>query len=129
MVYVFLDTNTLLHFKRPDQIDWPSLLKCTPVTLVFAPVVIRELEEQKVHNHTRMIRERAQGVVTWLGKFIESDHQAQIRPNVQLQFIRTSPMVDFAAHRLPHSIFDDESIASIIEFRDAHIESCARCYR
>jgi hypothetical protein len=84
MLYLFLDTNALLHFKRPDQIDWPSLAKSSPVTLIFPPVVIRELEEQKVQNHTKRIRERAQAILGWLAQFLDAKLPPLIRPNVYL---------------------------------------------
>ena len=35
--YVMLDTNSLMHFQRPDQIDWVSILKSKEVKLVVTP--------------------------------------------------------------------------------------------
>lgn len=122
MLYIFPDTNALLHFKRPDQIDWPSALDCKLVTIVIAPVIIRELEQQKVQNPVRKLRERAQGILRWLAGFIEAVGAVEIRQGVLLHFIQTSPLLDFAAHRLVHFLSDDELIASVIEFRINHAE-------
>jgi hypothetical protein len=118
--YIFLDTNTLLHFKRPDQIDWPALLKSSAIYLVVTPTLIRELEYQKVHNRSKKLRERAKNLVGWIAKFIESNEDTQIRAGVRLHFLRQSPLIDFALHHLSHALPDDELIASAIEFRNTH---------
>jgi hypothetical protein len=51
-VYAFLDTNTVLHFKRPDLVDWNALLDSTTTFIVVTPVLVRELEHQKIHNRS-----------------------------------------------------------------------------
>jgi predicted ribonuclease YlaK len=117
MFYALLDTNSLLHFKRPDQIDWPALLKSSPVTLVFAPIVIRELEQQKVENPIRKLKDRAHSTLQWLAKYADAAEPISIRPNVFVQFIRRSPTIDFAVHHLAHTISDDQLIASALEFK------------
>jgi hypothetical protein len=124
VAYIFLDTNTLLHFKRPDNIDWVSLLKATSVVLVITPIVVKELELQKVQNHSRKLRERAQSVLTWLAPLVEPEGPAEIRSNVRLLVIRTSSAIDFTAHHLSHVVSDDELIASALEFqkeRNTHV--------
>jgi PIN domain len=118
MLHIFPDTNALLHFKRPDRIDWPTLLGTKPITLVVTPVLIRELEEQKVTNSVRKLRERAQAVLHWFATFIDASEPVGIRADVHLAFIRTSPILDFKDHRLSSHLADDELIATVIEFRN-----------
>ena len=57
--HVFIDANTALHFKRPDQIDWRTLANANEVVLVAAPVLLRELEQQKVINGSSKLKDRA----------------------------------------------------------------------
>jgi hypothetical protein len=112
--YLFLDTNTLLHFKRPDQIDWLALLKTKAATIVITPLVLRELDSQKVYNPKRKLKERANGVLQWLDTLIDQDG-AQIRSKTTIHFVRHEPTINFAAHHLSQDIADDRLIASAIE--------------
>lgn len=113
--YVMLDTNTLLHFKRPDEIDWIALLGSRGVNLIVTPALVRELEEQKVKNRSKRLRTRAEALVRWIADYIESDALVEIRDGVRLIFVRHSPMLDFAAYRLSPAVSDDEFIAHAIE--------------
>lgn len=116
-VYAFLDTNTVLHFKRPDLIDWRALVNATNVFIVIAPVLVRELEQQKIHNRSRKLRERARGILSWLANFVDQEAPSEMRPGVRLLFLRHSPSIDFDANKLSRFISDDELIASALEFR------------
>jgi hypothetical protein len=118
MLHVFPDTNTFLHFNQLDQIDWPTLLCGHRVTMVITPIIIRELEEQKVKNPVRKLRERAAGRIRWLGERIEATEPAEIRPNVSLIFVRHSPTLDFTERRLSVHIADDQLIATVLEFKE-----------
>jgi hypothetical protein len=42
-----LDTNVLLHFQPPDQVDWTALIGTPAVRLVLPLRVIEELDEKK----------------------------------------------------------------------------------
>src|SRR5664280_168504 len=116
-VHLVLDANSLMHFQRPDQIDWPAMLKCRSVSLIITPVLLREIEDQKVTNRSRKLRDRAQAVVALIANFIENEGHPEIRKGVTLSFVRHSPLIDFAKHKLLHSIFDDELIATAIEYQ------------
>jgi hypothetical protein len=116
-VHLVLDANSLMHFQRPDQVDWPAMLKCRSVNLIITPVLLREIEDQKVTNRSRKLRDRAQAVVAWIANFIENEGHPEIRKGVTLSFVRHSPLIDFAKHKLLHSIFDDELIATAIEYQ------------
>jgi hypothetical protein len=120
LVLVILDANALMHFQRPNQIDWLSLLEVTSVDLVVTPALLRELEEQKVSNRSRKLRDRAHSAVLWIASLIENEAPPEIRKGVKLRFVRHSPVLDFAKHRLSHAVYDDELIASAIELREEH---------
>ena len=118
--YVMLDANALLHFQRPDQIDWLSMLKSRSVSLLVTPMLLHELEEQKVKNRSRKLRERAQSIVIWIASFMESETALEVRKGVTFTFIRHSPQIDYPTHRLSRTVYDDEIIASAIEFKQEH---------
>ncbi len=42
-----LDTNVLLHFQPPDQVDWPAIVGTPEVRLVIPLRVVEELDEKK----------------------------------------------------------------------------------
>jgi predicted nucleic acid-binding protein len=46
---VFLDTNTFLHYKTIDHINWVEILEAKDIILIVSPVVIRELSAS-VHD-------------------------------------------------------------------------------
>lgn len=56
---VFLDTNILLHFAPPDQIDWPALCGARRVLLVVHPLLWKELSKAKNLHPNKRIRRRA----------------------------------------------------------------------
>lgn len=113
--HVFIDANTALHFKRPDQIDWRALTGTDKVILVAAPILHRELEQQKVHNPSRRLRERANSYVKWLATFVRTP-KLEIRAGTFWHFVPLEPQLDFGAHNLSPSIADDQLIASVIVY-------------
>ena len=113
--HVFIDANSALHFKRPDQIDWRTLAKANEVVLVAAPVLLQELEEQKVINRSSKLRERAADYVKWLHQFVRRP-DTEIRAGVRWWFLPDEPQLDFAAERLSQTIADDHLIASVLEY-------------
>jgi hypothetical protein len=119
-IYAFLDTNTVLHFKRPDLIDWKALVDAAKIFVVVTPVLVRELEQQKIHNRSRKLRERAQSILLWLVNFVDQENASEIRPQIYLLFIRHSPSIDFDVNKLSRSVSDDELIASALEFKSQH---------
>jgi len=118
--HLIVDANYLMHFRRPDQVDWPEILDCKSVVLLMTPVLLRELEEQKVKNPSRKLRERAKQVVSWIASMFESPAPKEIRPRVTIAFIRHSPLINFADHRLSREVADDELIAAALEYRAEH---------
>jgi len=116
VAYVFIDTNTALHFKRPPEIDWLSLTKANQVVLVAAPVLMYELDKQKVHNPSKKLRERADTYVKWLVQFVR-DQQKEVRQGVCWHFISHEPQqLAFCKHNLSPNIADDRLIASVLCF-------------
>ena len=111
----FLDTNTFLHFPRPDHLDWPELLQASDVRLIIAPVVVRELNRHKDFPTSIKTRERAATALRMLDKWSDDPSPVLIRQSVELYFRVQDPLIDFAAFNLSRDISDDHLIATILE--------------
>jgi hypothetical protein len=116
--YVFIDANTALHFKRPDQIDWQRLTNAGEVSLVAAPILLRELESQKIVNASRKLRERATEYIKWLHPFVLNP-AIEVRSGVRWVFLPHEPQIDFTAERLSLGIADDHLIGSVLDYTPA----------
>lgn len=115
-VHIFLDTNVALHFRRPDQIAWNELMRAERVVLVASPILIAELEKQKVHNQSRKLRDRAAEFIKWMAQFHDGP-SLEVRDGVQWQFIPYEPKIDFQEHGLVREVADDQLIASVLTYK------------
>ena len=116
--HVFIDTNIALHFRKMDEIDWQQLTGADKVVVVISPVLVKELEKQKITNPSRKTRHRASETVKWLGSFNFKDNDS-IRDGVFLHFIGHEPK-DFKSHSLSRDIADDNLIASALDYHLQH---------
>ena len=117
--HLMLDTNTLLHFKRPDLLNWKAILGDREVALLACPALIDELEVIKADpKRPAKLRERAHKAIMWISELMERPEPILLAPNVRLIFIAESPTIDFAAHRLSYTVPDDQLIASAIQYRE-----------
>jgi len=60
--YAFVDTNVLLHYTFFKDVDWAEELGVPEVVMVFAPVVLAEIDRHQFAGGRRE-RKRAQAVV------------------------------------------------------------------
>jgi hypothetical protein len=122
-IAAFPDTNLFLHYRPVNEIDWCSVLHSTSVNLKIAPVVTRELEEQKTINQVRKLKERATGALKLLYKHIGVK---RVRDGVTLEFLIKEPTVEYAAsHALNLQLGDDWLIGAFLLYREDHPET--RC--
>ena len=115
VAYVFVDANAALHFRRPDEIDWCTFVGANEVVLVGAPVLLRELENQKIVNVSRKLRQRAADYIKWLHPFVRTP-EINVRVGVRWLFLPEEPDIDFSSERLSHTISDDHLIASVLHY-------------
>ncbi len=120
MTWLFIDTNVLLHFKRPEEVNWLRLANATAVTIVLAPVVIRELDKQKALNPQQKLRKRARDIINALYAKLNNGFTAEIRADVVMEFLGEEPDIDFQKHGLCRDVADDWLIATILAWRDRH---------
>jgi hypothetical protein len=111
---IFIDTNLVLHFRRVEELDWCGLAGVAPCFIVITPVLMRELERNKVHNPNAKLRQRAKDVISWLADRMKEDDPITLRDGVTLIFDDQEPLIDFAEHRLSREIADDHLIASAL---------------
>lgn len=112
---VFLDTNILLHFRTFNEIGWASVLKDSPIELVFPAIVIREIDKKKLDAPTRKIRDRARTVIT-LFKRVGQDGRFSVGgETITVRFLSDEPKIDWQANQLDPSLNDDRIIGSILD--------------
>lgn len=113
---IFIDTNLVLHFKPIDQIDWPAVTGYDECALVIAPILLKELEHQKIFNRGVALRGRAARMIDFLVEKMQLPDPIELRPGTTLHFIDHEPTLDFAENRLVREIQDDHYIASALEY-------------
>jgi hypothetical protein len=102
------DTNALLHYRRPDQIDWQEREGFPQAIILLAPVVVREVTNQ-VHDFTnRRLRDRARRINTWLGGILrDGDGQSTVVMEVR-------EPTSFFPSWLDQAVNDDRVIATAL---------------
>jgi hypothetical protein len=109
----------MLHYRFFPDVDWAAQLGVDAVTLVFAPVVLSELDQHK-WNGGRKEKSRAKAVLKKLDSLGLSPAAISVRPSVSAVAIVTEPPdAVFAQHRLDPHVADDRLLASLLSFDGA----------
>lgn len=104
---VVLDTNTLLQYRNPDQINWPTLTGASHILLVIPLVVLDELDDKrnvKDASLARRARNIASSIEQWTAK-AGANSPTELRKGVAIAVLNEEP----GHQRLPNN--DDEIIA------------------
>ena len=118
-VFAFVDTNVLLHYQFFADVDWAAQLGVDAVTLVFAPVVLSELDRHK-WNGSRREKARAKTVLKRLDSLELSPAPVAVRSGVAALAVVAEPGdAVFAQHRLDRHVADDRLLASLLSFDGA----------
>ena len=115
--YVVPDTNILLHFQPPDQIDWPALCGARRVFLVVYPLLRKELSRLKDMHPNKRIRKRAGEREAWLRERL-SNMDGPIRPGVFLFRDAREPRALVERLGLDKDVADDLIAAHAVNLRD-----------
>ncbi len=116
LIYAFVDTNVLLHYKFFRHIDWPTALGVSEVVLVFAQVVLHELDNKK-WSGSRREKARARSVLKALDEFKLSTDKVTVTAGFKIMAIGTEPEDElFERHRLQPTVPDDRLQASLLGF-------------
>lgn len=116
-VALFFDTNIALHYKRIDQIDWSEMFHHKEIDIYVSPIISRELDRAKTVHSSKKIRDRASEYSKWLFEKFDSP---SISKNTKLHFITTEPLINYVEQRLDKDNYDDQLIATTIEFSKNH---------
>ena len=118
-VFAFIDTNVLLHYRFFRDVNWATELRAEEATLVFAPVVVEELDKRKWAG-ARRDRARAKRVLKALKDLGLSTTPVAMRPSVEIMALDEEPAdALFARHRLQPRVSDDRLLASVLAFEEA----------
>lgn len=115
--YAFLDTNTLMHFRPLEEVNWREVLEAETVTIILVPVVFRELDRHKDMHPVKKLRHRVRALISKLSKMLDQGTEHKLREAVTLRFEAREPTLDFGQHRLRPDQNDDQLVASILQFR------------
>ena len=111
---IFLDTNLFLHYQPFDQISWQTVVDADTVTIVFPPIIIRELNKHKELHPRSHIKRRAGETIKKLFGIFDSGSKVELSEGILAYFEDRDPNIDFTAYQLNSNIQDDHLIASIL---------------
>jgi hypothetical protein len=132
-LYAYLDTNALLEFRSPRDLDWNALLQEQHVILVITPVVTEELQRIKdgaARDVPRRKRQRAGDLLKTLEQTLfpndtQNPEIVPIKTGVALHFDdRAVSQSIFANNSLDATLADARLVAAVIAGRDAQRRVC-----
>jgi len=109
-LYVFPDTNLLMHFRRIDELDWTALSGATDIVVVLAPAVVKELGKHKDQHPSRKLRQRARNLNSWLRE-LRTRQDRHLKNGVTLEVATKEPTA-FLMGDLDPAVNDDRIIAN-----------------
>lgn len=117
--HLFIDTNTLLHFQRFDEVDWPRVCGVARVILLIEATVIRELDRFKNDNSNIGRRDRARSVLARLVPLLEESLDgtpAEVRKGTTVQPVLELPIFELSELDLDYQVADDRILAAVVSF-------------
>lgn len=108
-VYLFPDTNALLHYPQIKDVDWSAIVGGGSVTIVLCLQVIQELDDKK--SDTRL-RTRAEKAIREIRDLVSSGGLVREGVNVEV-FNETLRSTDFDASLSPDS--GDDRIVRLVQ--------------
>jgi len=111
---IFLDTMIYLHYKSIEEIDFQNEFNSKEITIIIPRITIRELDIHKNTHKFSRIRERARKMLQRIEKWIEVK---EIRPAVTVEYVATTPTIDYEKFNLNPDWNDDQLIAAILHYR------------
>jgi PIN domain len=114
---VFPDTALLLSHQALDALDWEQMYGVDRVTVLLAPVVLRDLSRLKNQPGRPRQAEHAAACFDHIVRLIRQE-----APSSAAVVFKTihDPTIDFDAERLDPSNPRDQLIATVIDFHQAH---------
>lgn len=118
MTYAFIDTNVLLHYTFFKDVDWAKEIGVPEVVLVFAPVVLAEIDRHQFAG-SRREKKRAQAVVKALDELELGSAPVALRDGAWALTLAYEPDSEtYARWQLNHEVQDDRLLAALLAFRE-----------
>lgn len=114
--YLFLDTNILIHFKTPKEIDWKKYVQGSYI-LVIAPIIIDEIDKLR-RSQQKKIATRAKSITKLFEHIMDTGDPDWI-------LIDKRPTSEtFLGNSLDKTEQDDYLLAAVLEFcpEDPHCQ-------
>lgn len=112
-VYVFPDTNVLLHGRAMHEIPWCSLTGADRVTLVIGGSILAELDK-KTHEGPSALRSRARKRARTLHKIRTGESSVRFRDNTSIEFAQLPAPNVYEEHELSRDWQDDRFLATVL---------------
>lgn len=121
MIYLFPDTNFLLHYTFIDEVDW-SFAATHLVSVVISPNTYREIDDHKHRFDDNKKQQRAKALNRFLASKVE-DENPSLKNGYPLIILPTAalPSLDGA---LNLEVPDDRYLASVLEYRNRNNSEC-----
>ena len=116
-MHIFIDSNILMQYRSPQEVDWLTEFEADGVILLLAPQVIRELDELKESDKRRKKR-RARNVLKRISDLLGDGIPARVRDKVELRYLHQESRIDFESHGLSQASKDDNILASVLEYKE-----------
>ncbi len=120
---VFLDTNFFYDYNEIKNINWLSslvlgteVLRCQSVTLVIAPVVLREISDHKYSGRKPALAERAASVIRQINGYLLATPEGNLFPvNEDVELLLESRDAEVRSPR-NHYVGDDQLLENMLLF-------------
>lgn len=115
--YLFPDTNVLLHYKHPSQLDWCKLAGDEEVTLVLTTNTVGEVDDKKNYSESARVKKLARIAYEWIAGVL--DGKPNVPPRVSVELGMEPLDETFTKHRLDAGKPDQRHIAGMLSHREA----------
>ena len=110
MHIIVLDTNVLVHFRRPDDPEWRNTFE-GELLFVVPTTTLSELDVHKTSVDGK-VRKRTRAILPWL----EANDGVELADGVSLELLATEPSRELLdEHHLDPSVPDDRIVAAALE--------------
>ena len=111
MTYIFLDTNTLLHFQDFESINWKDIVQDSKFEVVICPMVLSEINKHKDSSSGKR-RERAKKVNSKLSDIIRKRRKC----TVPISFCKNPKKATCESDEFNSMSQDDWIVFSAVDF-------------
>lgn len=113
MKYLFLDTNIYIHYNDFEEIDWKLIFK-DDVSIVFPPIIMREIDKQKDHGSNARKKKKAKTIASKITDYLIFDKKAKFPV---LSCKGPDPSL-YEKYSFDRAVNDDVFLLSALQFKE-----------